>query len=212
MQSLTKLQLCNNILTKIEKLDQLTNLVWLDLSFNSIKKIENLDNLKKLECINLHRNLITSIENMDNQLRLEIFIISSNGINSFEHVKYLRRFVRLQSVNFEGNPITNDQNYRLHTVALLPQISLLDYVRVSGSERTQADAKYKDRLAKLAATDDKLRRRASVVEADEAVRATYKSAFVDGFYDDEFWTDLCAQDNDGKIVLMIGDTDDIQNM
>ena len=123
MTSLTRLQLCNNILTKIEKLETLVNLTWLDLSFNSIKKIENLEELRKLEYINLHRNLITHVENLDHQLRLEIFIISSNGVRSFDQVKYLRRFVRLQSVNFEGNPVTTDPNYRLFTIALIPQIS-----------------------------------------------------------------------------------------
>ncbi|CAG7662831.1 unnamed protein product [Allacma fusca] len=212
MTSLTKLQLCNNILTKIEKLDTLVNLVWLDLSFNSIRKIENLGSLKKLECINLHRNLITHIENMDNQLRLEIFIISSNGVRTFDQIQYLRRFVRLRSVNFDGNPITNDLHYRAYSVALLPQITLLDYVRITNGERASSERQFGDRLAKIAAADEKLRRRASVVEADEAVRATYALAFVDGFDEDEFWKDMYDQDSDGKVVLMIGDTDDLQSM
>lgn len=43
MTGLTKLQLGNNIIEKIEHLDDLVNLKELDLSFNRIKVIENLE-------------------------------------------------------------------------------------------------------------------------------------------------------------------------
>lgn len=43
MTSLTKLQLGNNIIEKIENLDSLVNLRELDLSFNHIKVIEDLE-------------------------------------------------------------------------------------------------------------------------------------------------------------------------
>lgn len=43
LPALTKLQLGNNIIRKIENLDSLVNLKQLDLSFNNIKVIENLD-------------------------------------------------------------------------------------------------------------------------------------------------------------------------
>lgn len=39
-RSLTRLCLDNNFITKIENLDHLVNLTWLDLSFNSITKIQ----------------------------------------------------------------------------------------------------------------------------------------------------------------------------
>lgn len=43
MTGLTKLQLSNNIIEKIENLNELVNLIHLDLSFNRIRVIENLD-------------------------------------------------------------------------------------------------------------------------------------------------------------------------
>ena len=45
--SLTKLQLDNNIIERIENIFCMPNLKWLDLSFNRIEKIENLDQLIK---------------------------------------------------------------------------------------------------------------------------------------------------------------------
>lgn len=40
LERLTKLQLDNNVINKIENLAHLVNLKWLDLSFNNIQKIE----------------------------------------------------------------------------------------------------------------------------------------------------------------------------
>lgn len=40
LRSLTKLCLDNNNLTKIEHIDFLVNLTWLDLSFNDIERVE----------------------------------------------------------------------------------------------------------------------------------------------------------------------------
>ena len=39
-RDLTKLQLDNNIISKIEGLDHLVHLTWLDLSFNNIVKLD----------------------------------------------------------------------------------------------------------------------------------------------------------------------------
>ena len=56
MERLTKLQLDNNIIVKIQGLDGLVNLRWLDLSFNLIERIEGLDKNKKLEDLSLYSN------------------------------------------------------------------------------------------------------------------------------------------------------------
>lgn len=46
LDKLTKLQLDNNLLTKIGGLEALPNLKWLDLSFNMITEISGLDSCK----------------------------------------------------------------------------------------------------------------------------------------------------------------------
>jgi hypothetical protein len=53
---LEKLQLDNNIIQKIENLDHLVNLHWLDLSFNLVKEIEGLDKLVNLKDLSLFNN------------------------------------------------------------------------------------------------------------------------------------------------------------
>jgi Leucine-rich repeat (LRR) protein len=48
----------NNYIKKIQNLDHLTNLEWLDLSFNQIETIEGLDNLINLKDLSLYKNFI----------------------------------------------------------------------------------------------------------------------------------------------------------
>jgi Leucine-rich repeat (LRR) protein len=48
LDQLVKLKLDNNKIWKIQNLDHLVNLQWLDLSFNNIEKIEGLSTLTKL--------------------------------------------------------------------------------------------------------------------------------------------------------------------
>lgn len=101
LTSLTKLQLCNNVIKKIQNLDVLVNLVWLDLSFNSIKTIEGLDKLVKLEVLDLHRNFIRRLENMDNNLRLQMLHISTNKLDDLENV--CLKFLYHEIFQIKGN-------------------------------------------------------------------------------------------------------------
>jgi Leucine-rich repeat (LRR) protein len=210
MVLLKKLALSNNVITQIENLDALVNLEDLDLSFNCIKRIENLENLRRLKALNLHRNLITTIENLDAQLRLEVLIVSSCGLKSIENLKYLRRFVRLRGVCFDGNPMTEDLNYRSFLLAFVPQLISLDYKRIPKNDKEAAAEEYRERLEKLVAVEDNHRRRASVIEAEEEVLKLHQSAFADGYEGDEFWDSLYDDDEDGMLILSIAETEDVQ--
>ena len=53
--SIVKLQMDNNIIEKIEGLECLVNLEWLDLSFNNIEVVEGLEKLSKLKDLTLFR-------------------------------------------------------------------------------------------------------------------------------------------------------------
>jgi Leucine-rich repeat (LRR) protein len=100
---LTKLQLDNNEIEKIENLDHLVHLTWLgirwmvrigliywwlnlDLSFNKIKKIEGLDALTKLTDLSLSHNQIKTIENMDKLSELTALSIGHNQISDLSNV------------------------------------------------------------------------------------------------------------------------------
>ncbi|NXA49386.1 DRC3 protein, partial [Nothocercus julius] len=130
-ENLTKLQLDNNVIEKIEALESLVHLLWLDLSFNNIEVIEGLDTLVKLQDLSLYNNRISKIENMDALQDLQIFSIGKNNLDTLEDVIYLRRFKNLRTLNLLGNPLCDNEQYMLFTVAHLPELVYLDFKLVS---------------------------------------------------------------------------------
>ena len=80
MADLVKLQLDNNIITRIQGLETLTKLKWLDLSFNMIEKIEGLEELRLLEDLSLFQNRITVLEGLDTLENLNVLSVGSNQI------------------------------------------------------------------------------------------------------------------------------------
>eukprot|EP00009_Paramoeba_aestuarina_P009841 CAMPEP_0201536932 /NCGR_PEP_ID=MMETSP0161_2-20130828/63352_1 /ASSEMBLY_ACC=CAM_ASM_000251 /TAXON_ID=180227 /ORGANISM="Neoparamoeba aestuarina, Strain SoJaBio B1-5/56/2" /LENGTH=354 /DNA_ID=CAMNT_0047942947 /DNA_START=187 /DNA_END=1251 /DNA_ORIENTATION=+ len=75
------LDLTNNRLTKLEGLDEYTQLRRLDLRANQIEKIENLDKLEILEELDLYENHFTQIEGL-NLPNLKYLDLSFNQIRS----------------------------------------------------------------------------------------------------------------------------------
>lgn len=67
-------------------------------------------------------------------------------------------------------------------------------------------------MDKWAKYEDRAIRRASVVEAAEDVKRIHKEAFVDGLLEDEFWELMYQNDTEGRVILQLGDTEDIQVM
>nr|CAH7726617.1 unnamed protein product [Callosobruchus chinensis] len=135
MRSLTKLQLNNNYIEKIENLDMLVNLKELDLSFNRVAKIENLDTLVNLEKLCLYDNIIEKLENMDTLKNLTILSIGKNQISDRENILYLRNFDKLTSLNMALNPCAEAQDFRIYVAIFLPKVVYYEYKRLSESER-----------------------------------------------------------------------------
>ncbi|XP_021958434.2 dynein regulatory complex subunit 3 [Folsomia candida] len=103
-----------------------------------------------------------------------------------------------------------DPNFMPFLVAFVPQLTMVDYMAVLSHDREVANAKHKPIVDRLITTEDKLIRRASVVEAEEQVKLLHKDAFVDGFEGDKFWYSLFENDFEGKSIMQLGDTEDIQ--
>jgi len=85
---------------KIENLDLLVNLTWLDLSFNQIKVVEGLTNLHNLTDLSLFNNQISELGNgLSNCRKLNILSIGRNNIavlktvsNSFNSIFFFFTF------------------------------------------------------------------------------------------------------------------------
>lgn len=92
----------NKTISKIEGLDNLTDLEYLDISFNSISKIENLAHLVNLHHLSLEGNNISDIEGLDSLSTLTSLDL---GRNNIRELKGLERLSGLDSMSLNDNPL-----------------------------------------------------------------------------------------------------------
>ena len=150
MERLTKLQLDNNIITKIQGLECLVNLEWLDLSFNLITKIEGLDSCLKLQDLSLFKNRITVLSGLDNLRELNVLSVGSNMLANLEDsIDYLRKLKnKLEVLRISDNAFQKQRNteYKKYTIARLKQLKYIDYELIEAKEREQAYEDHKDEM------------------------------------------------------------------
>ena len=133
MEKLCKLQLDNNIITKVSGLDTLVNLTWLDLSFNLIENIEGLDKLTKLEDLTFYKNKITEVQGLDNLHCLNVLSLGKNKISDLaETVGYLRSLKNnLQVLRLDDNCFLSEKDHRYYCIAILPNLKYIDYTLIN---------------------------------------------------------------------------------
>ena len=145
-----KLQLDNNIITKIQGLETLNKLKWLDLSFNMIEKVEGLENLTLLEDLSLFSNKIQVLEGLDTLDNLNVLSVGSNELTSLEDsVRYLFRLnnnLEVLKINNNSFREHGEKEYKGRIIAYLKNLKYLDYELIEQKERDKADADYKTEL------------------------------------------------------------------
>ncbi|XP_063529298.1 protein tilB [Cydia strobilella] len=105
---------------------------------NLIAKIENLNKLKHLNYLNLALNNIEIIENLERCESLEKLDLTLNFIGEIVSVESLTGLYNLQNLYLTGNPCTDYDNYRDFVIGTLPQLSYLDGVEIERSDRIKA--------------------------------------------------------------------------
>lgn len=133
----------------IEKIEHIQNwcrdLKILLFQSNLISKIENVNKLKKLEYLNLAINNIERVENLEGLESLKKLDLTLNFIGEIESIKSLRGLYNLQELFLTGNPCAEFNNYRDYVVATLPQLQYLDGQEVTSFEKISA----KKRLSEI---------------------------------------------------------------
>ncbi|XP_021264694.1 leucine-rich repeat-containing protein 51-like [Numida meleagris] len=93
-----------------------TQLRWLDLSFNRLTAIDPvLATLGGLQSLHLHGNAVSCLSEVDK----------------------LAALARLRRLTLYGNPMEEERGYRRYVLALLPQLSTLDFSAVTQQERSE---------------------------------------------------------------------------
>ncbi|XP_034251026.1 protein tilB homolog isoform X2 [Thrips palmi] len=130
----------------IEKIENLQNwcreLRILLLQSNLISKLENLNKMKRLEYLNLALNNIERIENLERCESLEKLDLTLNFIGELTSVASLISNVHLHTLHLTGNPCAEFSGYRDYVVATLPQLQVLDSEPILRSDRIKAIQNY----------------------------------------------------------------------
>ncbi|KAM4865566.1 dynein axonemal assembly factor 11 isoform 2-T2 [Thomomys bottae] len=137
--SLEELSLHQQEIEKLEHIDKwCRELKILYLQNNLIGKIENVNKLKKLEYLNLALNNIEKIENLEGCEVLTKLDLTVNFIGDLSSIKTLKHNIHLKELFLMGNPCASFDGYRAFVVATLPQLKWLDGKEIERSERILA--------------------------------------------------------------------------
>ncbi|XP_065175036.1 dynein axonemal assembly factor 11-like isoform X2 [Sycon ciliatum] len=137
--TLEEVSLHQQDITHIELLDKMCrDLKILYLQSNLIGKIENVQRLKKLEYLNLALNNVKLIENLAGCESLNKLDLTVNFISELTCVESLKDNYNLRELFLTGNPCSRFEGYRQFVIATLPQLKTLDGQDVEISERIQA--------------------------------------------------------------------------
>ncbi|CAG9566743.1 unnamed protein product [Danaus chrysippus] len=105
---------------------------------NLISKIENLNKLKHLTYLNLALNNIEIIENLERCESLQKLDLTLNFIGHIISIESLVGNYNLENLYLTGNPCTDYDNYREFVVGTLPQLMILDGKEIERSDRIKA--------------------------------------------------------------------------
>jgi len=156
------LLLQNNIIPKMEGLNKLKELEYLNLALNNVSRIEGVEGCESLKKLDMTVNFI-DIEDLE----LSIYNLKAN--------------IMLEDMYLVGNPCTDWSGYKMYVIAHLPRLKQLDGKIILPHERIQA----RQQLPQL--TEDLER----AVEASFAKKAAAKGQPVsEGAYTRESRVDM----------------------
>jgi len=122
----------------------------MDFTDNRLTRLDNFPRLQRLAMLSLANNLIESFDtaNLSKNLpNLTALTLSYNRISTLHQVANIGKACpKLEFLSLVGNPVTRRQHYRLYAIRSIPSLKVLDFTRISPSERDTAQ-----RLAQSAA-------------------------------------------------------------
>lgn len=149
------LLLQNNIIPKMEGLNKLHELDYLNLGLNNIEKIEGVERCESLRKLDLTVNFI-AIENLE------------------ESVYNLKANIMLEDLYMQGNPCTDWAGFRQYTIAHLPQLKQLDGTMILPRDRILA----RQRLPQLKEDLDRVVERRLAEKAAAAGQPAEEGAYT----------------------------------
>ncbi|XP_050670149.1 protein tilB [Leptidea sinapis] len=184
----------------IEKIEHLQDwcpkLKILLMQNNLIAKIENLNKLKFLKYLNLALNNIEVIENLERCESLQKLDLTLNFIGEIVSVESLTDNYNLENLYLTGNPCTDYENYRDFVIGTLPQLTSLDGKDIERSERIKALQNLPIIRSDIIFEQENYRgqRRAQKLRLERDIRNKWENDYKDLDLDERnkrFWAEKC---------------------
>ncbi|KAJ3329238.1 Leucine-rich repeat-containing protein 9, partial [Kappamyces sp. JEL0680] len=147
LPQLRVLYLQGNKISKVDGLEQMTNLIELVLDKNQIKGIDPLSFLSLINLRELHikyagaadrrENRMKSLANFDCLPNLQILFLTNNRIHEMTEIEKMK-LPSILEVSLMGNAVCRKQLYRIGLVIRFPHIVGIDGREVTNEERQRA--------------------------------------------------------------------------
>jgi hypothetical protein len=137
LKSLRNLILRENYINKLDNIDNLNHLSFLDLSNNVLRNIDKsnigfLPNLKTLIC---NDNYLKNVNAFNKLITLFYLSFENNKITDFNHIDKLNQLECLKELNLTGCPITKEYGYRFNIVKRFMNLNKIDNLEITKDER-----------------------------------------------------------------------------
>ncbi|XP_026757162.2 protein tilB [Galleria mellonella] len=168
------LLLQSNLIAKIENLNKLKHLTYLNLALNNIEVIENLERCESLQKLDLTLNFIGDIISVEN-------LINNYNLNNLYLV---------------GNPCTDYDNYRDFVIGTLPQLESLDGKDIERSDRIKALQNLKIIMSDILFEQEnyKYQRMKQKSRLEKNIQSKWENEYKDMDPDErnkKFWSEKC---------------------
>lgn len=139
-KNLKTLVLRENNINKIDSLDGLINLQYLDLSCNKLRNIErsNIGLLPNLNILICDSNYLKNINSFSKLQSLSYVSFDNNKISEITNIERLAEVENLKELNLNNNPITKNINYRVNIIRRFYYLTKLDELEITKDERELA--------------------------------------------------------------------------
>jgi len=113
-----------------------------DLSDNDVARLEGFPLMSRLSSLFVANNRVASIASgLGARLpSLRTLVLANNRLEALADLDALASLTSLTLLSVVKNPVAGKAQYRIHVIARLPQLQVLDFKKVTAQERTQAAA------------------------------------------------------------------------
>jgi hypothetical protein len=137
LKSLRNLVLRENYINKIDSIEGLNLLTYLDLSNNVLRIVDktNIGFLPSLKTLICGENYLKNVNAFNKLSTLCYISFENNKITDYSHVEKLNQLECLKELNLINNPITKEYNYRLNMVRRFLMLNKIDGLEINKEER-----------------------------------------------------------------------------